>query len=83
MKDSLTRYRPAPIGNRNIYLRGSKFSTVTIKKPGLKQANTSMSVPQLHYINGLYNTRGIGKPQKKTGPEEAQYFHVRPPIGFI
>jgi len=20
---------------------------------------------------------------KKTGPEEAQYFHVRPPIGFI
>jgi len=21
--------------------------------------------------------------QKKTGPEEAQYFHVRPPIGFI
>ena len=23
------------------------------------------------------------KPQKKTGPEEAQYFHVRPPIGFI
>jgi len=22
-------------------------------------------------------------PVKKTGPEEAQYFHVRPPIGFI
>jgi len=21
--------------------------------------------------------------KKKTGPEEAQYFHVRPPIGFI
>jgi len=20
---------------------------------------------------------------RKTGPEEAQYFHVRPPIGFI
>jgi len=21
--------------------------------------------------------------KEKTGPEEAQYFHVRPPIGFI
>jgi len=34
------------------------------EKTGLKQANTSMFVPQLDYINGLYNTRGIGKPQK-------------------
>jgi len=24
-----------------------------------------------------------GHQPKKTGPEEAQYFHVRPPIGFI
>jgi len=22
-------------------------------------------------------------PHKKTGPEAGQYFHVRPPIGFI
>jgi len=46
-------------------------------KPGLKQANTSMSVPQLDYINGLYNTRGIGKPQKNMG--KCAETHVRKP----
>ena len=27
--------------------------------------------------------REDSEPTEKTGPEEAQYFHVRPPIGFI
>jgi len=51
--DALTHYRPAmPFGNRKEYFRGSfegsfQFSIVTISKPGLKQANTSMSVSPL------------------------------------
>jgi len=37
-------------------------------------------------VSCLERGRGVSPKKgsrKKTGPEEAQYFHVRPPIGFI
>jgi len=44
----------------------------------------SRSVEILEELKGYYfHVNGSIGIVQKTGPEEAQYFHVRPPIGFI
>jgi len=42
------------------------------------------AIPILHFIDYTIPIRNFFlAPEKKTGPEAGQYFHVRPPIGFI
>ena len=36
-----------------------------------------------HYVGDVARKMVASITSQKTGPEEAQYFHVRPPIGFI
>ena len=45
----------------------------------------TLSEKQSLYYAAGYIVRALlsDSRKKKTGPEEAQYFHVRPPIGFI
>jgi len=57
--------------------------TITRRKSSSRENDVAV-VNVLKYPHKvLAHIINLRKRKKKTGPEEAQYFHVRPPIGFI
>jgi len=59
------------------------YQTTTVKPPNSGQPWARKKCPLLGGVRYWEKGHIFAVERQKTGPEEAQYFHVRPPIGFI